>query len=487
MSTAQVFQAARGAATDAARVSDAWASPDAMSALSQTGLPVGDIGNKLQAFATAQGLTPQQLAEGANWYNSNVTPFAGNANWWGPETRFGTILSGLAQTNDPTAAAAKFPGWFDSGTADAQTTALGKQMTAAQQQGGGDDFFGSILPILGIGAGLMFGLPSIMSMLGGGVEGAAALGGMSDATMLETALGGNTLASGGMSFAPSAFSSPFLNASVIPGSSLPGASSFLSNLGGAGAAAGGADLLMENLGGMNPVDVGPGPLENLTPLDASEFGTPNSVRQGPLGTIDDVRNWIAKNPWVKNVFGGVRGALSNRDNPLLGALLGTASSFMPGTGGPLSNALGVGSGLYSMMQGIDMNRRGRSISSMVDSIGDPYAGIRAQAAQRLNALASDPSGTLSNLPGYKAGLDAITRQRAAMGQLGSGNLATALLDYGGNIYNQERAAALNQLGMGDPYAGLKMKMAAMNAGSAGNSNIMNGLATIGFGLNRMGV
>jgi hypothetical protein len=148
----------------------------------------------------------------------------------------------------------------------------------------------------------------------------------------------------------------------------------------------------------------------------------------------------------------------------------------------------MGSGLMSMFQGMDQNRLMRGAYNQLDSMGDPMAALRAQGMSRLAALNADPGGALGNTPGYKAGMDAITRQRAAMGQLGSGNLATALLDYGGNIFNQERGAALNQIGMaGDPTRLAMMKAQLGAQSGAGNPQIMNGLATLGFGLNRMGL
>lgn len=204
--------------------------------------------------------------------------------------------------------------------------------------------------------------------------------------------------------------------------------------------------------------------------------------------MSQLQNLMTQNPWIKNVFSGVKGAMGNQQNPLAGALMGYANSMVPGTGGPFSNALGMGSGLLSAFQGMDMNRRMKGAYNQLDGMGDPFAAMRADGMSRLAALNADPGGTLANTPGYKAGMDAVTRQRAAMGQLGSGNLATALLDYGGGIFNAERGNAMNQIAMaGDPTRLAMMKAQLASQSGAGNPQIMNGLATLGFGLNRMGL
>lgn len=494
MSTAQVFQAARSTLPVQEMASGLGINDPALlqsfadftKDRGTSNIATGMGSAQLDALSKGLRLSADDWNNAFQSYltNSNTDANPDSINWWGPEAKTYALTNGLGYMFPQFAGLAG--AITNRGTMDTQQHQIAVQRQAEQNKGGGDDFLGGILPILSI-AGLAMGFPGLLDLFGGGAA-AAAGGGISDAVMLETALGGNSLATGGMSFAPSAFSSAFVpNASVIPGSVGAGSSAgLLNSLAGPSLASLGelginTDMLSGGEAG------GTNYLQNLTPLDASEFGTPNSVREGPMGLYDQAMNYYSSNPWIRNVLGGVKGAAGNRNNPLLGALMGSASAFMPGTGGPLSNALGMGSGLVSMMQGMDMNRRGRGMSNLVDSIVDPYASIRSNAATRLNALAANPGEELARLPGYRAGLDAITRQRAAMGQLGSGNLATALLDYGGNIYNQERSSLINQLGMGDPTALARMKMQALSAQGGGNPAILNGLATLGFGLNRMGV
>jgi uncharacterized protein YccT (UPF0319 family) len=51
------------------------------------------------------------------------------------------------------------------------------------------------------------------------------------------------------------------------------------------------------------------------------------------------------------------------------------------------------------------------------------------------ALQANPS-LVSQQPGYQAGLDAVMRSLAAQGYQGSGNMATAVADYGTNAYDK---------------------------------------------------
>lgn len=67
---------------------------------------------------------------------------------------------------------------------------------------------------------------------------------------------------------------------------------------------------------------------------------------------------------------------------------------------------------------------------------DPNAQYRAQYAQQLKDLMSNP-GSITSLPGYKAGLEAVTRGGAAQGLQGSGAMAARLAGFGQNFYDQQ--------------------------------------------------
>lgn len=460
MSTAQVAQASRAAANTVANQGEFYNAFDP-SGLSALGLNVGPIIEDLRRIAGENQISSKDLVAGASYSNQNFTPYAENARWWGPEATKDNILNGYAALNpgfDPSK-------YINRGIYDAQQNQLGQQLMAQQQQDDGGFFgdlmsmFSDVAPILGIGSLLMGGF---------------------DFSSLLSSLGGEGLAAGGMSFAPEAFSSAFIpNASVAAGG-MSGLPSFMSGLGAAGI----PDMESMGIGdGGYNFEAGENGLTNPSGAGVTSAG-------GPLanGITGQMANFLQQNPWAGKLFSSVKGAAGNRQNPLMGALMGYGNSMMPGTGGPFSNALGMGSGVLSMFQGMDQNRRMKDIYGQVDRMGDPFAEMRSQAMSRLGALNSDPGGTLGNLPGYKAGMDAITRQRAAMGQLGSGNLATALLDYGGNIFNQERGAMMNQIAAaGDPNRNAMIKAQISSQMGAGNPAIMNGLSTLGFGLNRLGL
>lgn len=73
---------------------------------------------------------------------------------------------------------------------------------------------------------------------------------------------------------------------------------------------------------------------------------------------------------------------------------------------------------------------------------DPYAPYRGQAAQQLQSLMSNPS-SITQLPEYKAAMQAASRLMAAQGYTGSGNAAVAAAQAGGTAYQQ----AFNNLAM----------------------------------------
>lgn len=106
---------------------------------------------------------------------------------------------------------------------------------------------------------------------------------------------------------------------------------------------------------------------------------------------------------------------------------------------PLGALLNAGSGIYGLYQSQQM----RKLAEQASQQEDPFGPYRAQYAQQLAALSANPN-MIFDMPGYKAGEQAVERRMAAQGYLGSGNMAVALRKYGGDFYNQEanRLAAL---------------------------------------------
>jgi hypothetical protein len=107
--------------------------------------------------------------------------------------------------------------------------------------------------------------------------------------------------------------------------------------------------------------------------------------------------------------------------------------FNPGTLLAGTSAL---NSLYGIYQGQQLQKMAKQ-----------QQGRQQQYADMLSGLMRDPS-SLVNTPGYQAGLEAVQRGLAASGYLGSGNEMTALLNYGGNIYDQQVARLAGLAGLG---------------------------------------
>jgi hypothetical protein len=127
---------------------------------------------------------------------------------------------------------------------------------------------------------------------------------------------------------------------------------------------------------------------------------------------------------------GVGTATAGMTGAAASALSGTAAA---GAAGGLGNILDLTKGVVGLAGALGMG----SSTGAAASAADPFASQRAQYQKMLSDLMADPSGQLSNLPGYKAGLDAVQRSMASQGYTGSGNMMTALQQYGGNIFNQQ--------------------------------------------------
>ncbi len=91
-------------------------------------------------------------------------------------------------------------------------------------------------------------------------------------------------------------------------------------------------------------------------------------------------------------------------------------------------------------------------ANRMSEAAEPSA-INRDAEARLAALMANP-GSITSLPGYGAGIEAVQRGMGAGGYLGSGNMATALQQYGGNFYNNaiNQYSGLSQLGRGNSAA-----------------------------------
>lgn len=93
------------------------------------------------------------------------------------------------------------------------------------------------------------------------------------------------------------------------------------------------------------------------------------------------------------------------------------------------------------------------------------AGINTSmlAHSQLQGLLSDPS-KITEMPMYKAGLEAVQRSLGQQGLTGSGNAVLGLAEYGGNFYQQQLSTLAAIAQGGTPAYGTGSKTAAAGAG-----------------------
>lgn len=126
-----------------------------------------------------------------------------------------------------------------------------------------------------------------------------------------------------------------------------------------------------------------------------------------------------------------------------GAHLGTVGAAGGGIGtggataaGGAAATGGFGSQAASLLLGgaksLALSQALQQMSQQANTFGPQ----RQQYANELAQLEANPS-SITNLPGYQAGLQAVQRSLAAQGYSGSGNMMAALQGYGANIYNQQ--------------------------------------------------
>lgn len=160
----------------------------------------------------------------------------------------------------------------------------------------------------------------------------------------------------------------------------------------------------------------------------------------------------------------------------LGGGASAASNVARSTGalpwGSPGNVATMGQGTLGLLGAAGLMQAGQRAQQQADPFG-PY---RKQYADQLAALQADPS-SVTKLPGYQAGIEAIKRSMAAQGFTGSGNMLGALAKYGGDFYNQ----AVNM------YSGLAgAQFNPASGAQLGLQGTSMGLSLAGQSLNRLG-
>lgn len=171
------------------------------------------------------------------------------------------------------------------------------------------------------------------------------------------------------------------------------------------------------------------------------------------------------------------GGLVSGSRSILDQIVGTLK--IPGLGGgkasPLSQLFNVGTGLYGLYQG----QQQQKLAQQLLERSDPFANQRGIYAAMLQNLMANP-GSIVDMPGYRAGERAITRKLASQGYAGSGNMFTALADYGGSEFDREVARLATLAGAGaTPGAN---SAAVLSANSGGLATQLSALNRIGYGL-----
>lgn len=99
---------------------------------------------------------------------------------------------------------------------------------------------------------------------------------------------------------------------------------------------------------------------------------------------------------------------------------------------PWGNIFNIGRGIYGLHQSRDMQK----LAEQAMKTENPFGPYRDEYAQKLRGLYADPS-SITKMPGYEAGIQAVNRGMAKSGYLGSGNQMTALQKFGGDFFNAE--------------------------------------------------
>lgn len=142
----------------------------------------------------------------------------------------------------------------------------------------------------------------------------------------------------------------------------------------------------------------------------------------------------------------------------------------------LENPIRTGGGIASLIASLYGRNQSQSNLESAMNRQDPFGPYRPEYASKLSSLVSDPS-QLTSLPGYQAGLQAVQRSMGAQGYQGSGNMMTALADYGGKFYN-DAVTQYSSLAGANVNPG-NMGMTALAGGAQDNQLLNQALAKLG--------
>lgn len=143
--------------------------------------------------------------------------------------------------------------------------------------------------------------------------------------------------------------------------------------------------------------------------------------------------------------------------------------------GLVSSGLSIASGLY----GLGQAGRTRQAIGQYQGPAGAASQYNPQNAAMLEQLLAGKVD-VSKLPGYEAGLQAVERSKASQGYQGSGNMASAVAEYGGQFYQQQVQNLLSALGLGGNSAGSAANIA--QSSQVSYLDLLNGsLQALGYG------
>jgi hypothetical protein len=179
-------------------------------------------------------------------------------------------------------------------------------------------------------------------------------------------------------------------------------------------------------------------------------GTASQVGQVGSAVAEAGFGDMSMQSFASTALGGGEAWLGGAAAASAGAGGGLAQTWNTFKGTGLGKALSVGSDINTLMQAEQLKKQGKA----AQAASDPFSPYRAQYAQQLAQLQANP-GSITSLPGYEAGNQALMRSLSARGLQGSGNAMVELQKYGQDFYAQQ----VNQL------AGLAGAGATPGAGS----------------------
>lgn len=143
--------------------------------------------------------------------------------------------------------------------------------------------------------------------------------------------------------------------------------------------------------------------------------------------------------------------------------------------GSVNDAVGsIGTSVGSIFGGQKTQQSGNAATSASMA----QLAYQEAASRRLQTLLNDPS-SVTTMGGFNTGLQAIERSAAGKGMLNSGNIMTALADYGNNYYgDQVRLMQSLAAGTPSPAVGAAMVNSGMGQQAGGLNGILNGVSKI---------